>query len=438
MLFGGTGMYHIDVTHDGLKKSRRLTGADQYVLEQRARVQTEAWEQRWRRRAMLDEHSDELLRHLPDFEAKKAHAGRLTNEAQRMVASLRNILLKGLEAAPFRMEMLYDYKMFPERRPVLPVDQDAPPEPDRSDPSFSVQEKYDVVGEFWALWLPRVRRKRDEAARSKTEAAQKRYELARRTWQETKHEIARLNVRAMALFELALDEWWERAQDYVKHQRDENAQIDRFRLRYAQGKPDAVIEFLDAVLAYSEYPDIFSMQWEMEFLPDSDTLIVDYELPPPEDFPTLKGVKYDVLRDTFEQRYLSAVEIAQLYDGAAYQTCLKVLHDVFAADEADVIGSVTFNGWVNFFDKVNGKPARACILSVQATKADIGQIDLSAVDPKTCFRTLKGVAGAKLTDMVAVAPVLVLKKADDRFMPANDVARRAEQSSTQSGSQDRA
>jgi len=60
------------------------------------------------------------------------------------------------------------------------------------------------------------------------------------------------------------------------------------------------------------------------------------------------------------------------------------------------------------------------------------------VDPKTCFRTLKGVAGAKLTDMVAVAPVLALKKADDRFMPANDVARRAEQSSTQSGSQDRA
>src|SRR5690349_6286263 len=107
-------MYHIDAKHDGLGKFRRLSGADRYVLEQRARVLTEAWDERWRRRAMLDQHSDELLRHLPDFEAKKAHAARLANEAQRTVASLRNILLKGLEAAPFRMETLYDYRIFPE------------------------------------------------------------------------------------------------------------------------------------------------------------------------------------------------------------------------------------------------------------------------------------------------------------------------------------
>jgi len=415
-------MYHVDAKHDGLGKFRRLSGADRYVLEQRARVLTEAWDERWRRRAMLDQHSDELLRHLPDFEAKKAHAARLANEAQRTVASLRNILLKGLEAAPFRMETLYDYRIFPERRPVLPIDQDAPPEPDRSDPSFTIKEEYDVVGEFWAIWLPRVRRKRDEAARSRSEAAQQRYDLARRSWLEAKHEIARLNASAMAMFEVALDEWWERAQDYVKQQRDENAQIDRFRLRYAQGKPDAVIEFQDAVLSHAQYPDIFPMRWEMGFDAESDSLIVDYELPSAEDLPTLKAVKYDVLQDSFEQGYFSQAEISQLYDAAIYQTCLRVLHDVFAADEADVIDSITFNGWVSFIDKVHGKPARACIISVQATKAEIAQTDLSAVDPKACFKTLKGVAGANLADMTALVPIAPLKKLDDSLMPANDMA----------------
>jgi restriction system protein len=408
-----------------LRKFRRLSGADKYVLEQRARVQTEAWDERWRRRALLDQHSDELLRHLPDFEAKRAHAARLTHEAQRAVDSLRNILLRGLEAAPFRMEMLYDCTMFPERRPVAPVGrQEAPPEPDRNDPSFDVLDEYDVVGEFWSLLLLGVRRKREKAAQLREEAAQLKYDLAHRRWLDAKHEIARLNAKAIALFEIALDEWWARAQAYQKQQRGENTQIDKFRLRYAQGKSDAVIEFLDATLSHSEYPDVFPMQWEMDFGGETGALIVDYELPSAEDFPTLKAVKYDIVRDTFEQSYWGASEIAQFYDSAIYQTCLRTLHDLFTADEAGVLASVTFNGWVNFTDKVHGKLARACIMSIQATKATIQQANLGTVDPKRCFRTLKGVAGAMLAEMTAVVPILPLKRTDDRFIPANDVTER--------------
>ena len=412
--FSGDSMYRIDLKHDQLRKFRRLSGTDEHVLEQRARVQTAAWDQQWRRRAMLDRHSDELLRHLHNFEAKKAYAARETNEAQRTVASLRDILLRGLKAAPFKMEMLYDDRIFPEPRPIAPADQEAPPEPTRSDPSFNVVVEDDVVGELWSLLLPWVKRKREKAAQS-------RYDLAHRSWQEAKGEIPYLNAKARALFEIGLEEWWARAQAYQKQQQDENAQIDKFRLRYARGEPDAVIEFLDAVLSHSEYPDLFPTQWEMDFMAETGALIVDYELPSLDKFPTLKAFKYDLLRDTFEQSNWHESEVAQLYDGAIYQTCLRTLHELFAADEADVIASATFNGWVNFTDKVNGKPARACIMSVQTTKSTIKQVNLGAIDPQTCFRTLKGVAGVKLADMSAVVPILRLKSTDDWFIPANDV-----------------
>jgi restriction system protein len=413
MLFLGTGMYHIDVKHDRLGKFRRLAGTDKHVLAQRARVQTTAWDQRWRRQAMLDQHSDELLRHVPNFEAKKAFAARETKEAQRAVASLAAILSRGLEAAPFKMEMLYDDRIFPEPRPVAPVDQAFPPEPIRNDPSFNVVEDA-AAGEFWSSLLPGVKRGRAITPRPS-------YELAHRSWREAKNKIAYLNAKAAALFELDLEAWWARAQAYQKQQQDENAQIDKFRQRYARGMPDAVIEFHDTVLSHADYPDLFPMQWEMDFAAETDSLIVDYELPPLDTFPTLKAVKYDLLGDAFEQSYLSESEVAHLYDGAIYQTCLRTLHDVFAADEAGVIASVTFNGWVNFIDKVNGKLARACILSVQATNATIKEVNLGAVDPKTCFRMLKGVAAAKLADMSAVVPISPLKNADDRFVPANDV-----------------
>ena len=200
-----------------------------------------------------------------------------------------------------------------------------------------------------------------------------------------------------------------------------------------------MVEYFDAALSYALYPDSFPTRWDLEFVPGKRTLVVDYELPSPDDFPVLKSVKYDVVQDMFEQSHWSAPEIAQFYEDAIYQTCLRSLHGLFAADEADVLASITFNGWVNFMDKVNGRPARACILSVQAAKSAIEQANLWAADPRAWFKTLKGVAGARLADMAAVPPLQALKKTDDRFLPANDVAAKdaGGRPPTQPGTQER-
>ena len=397
-------MYHIDIKHDGLKKSRRLSGADRYVLQQRARLQADAWEARWRRLS-LDQRGEESLHHLPSFEAQLAHAAKLTADAQQAVAAWSNILQAGLEAAPFKMEMLYDSRMFPERRPVASVEQRAPDPPDKSDPSFNFVQQFEVWAEFWALFLPKLKLKRDTAAQAARDAAQSRYDAALKSWQDSKHELSRANAKAKVMFDMDLDAWWARALAYQKQQQDENAQVDRFRQRYANKEPDAVLEYLDAVLSNAEYPELFPMRWQTGFVAETGVLTVDYELPPPEVLPSLKSVKYDVMNDTFEQSYWSAAEIADFYESAIYQTCLRTLHDVFAADAAGAIASVAFNGWADFTDKLHGRPARACILSVQAGKAAVQQASALVSDPQAGFRSLKGVAGAKLADMTAVEPL---------------------------------
>lgn len=411
-------MHQIDLKHDGLRKFRRLKGTDEYVLEQRARIQTERWDERWRRQVTLDHHTDELLRQLPDFEAERAKAARLTVEAQQAVAALGAILSKGVETAPFKMEMLYDSRIFPEPRPGAPVDQLPPPAPRRSDPLFEAVEI--DPRDFWPLLLLSGKARREKAAQLRQEAAQSKYDLAHRDWLAARNDIARQNARAKALFESDLDAWWDRARAYQKRQQEENTKIDKFRLRYARGNPDAVIEFLDAALSHSDYPDIFPMRWEMGLVAETGALILDYELPAPDSFPTLKAVKYDVLRDAFAQSTWSESEVAQLYDSVIYQTCLRTLHEVTAADEAEVISSVTFNGWVNFTDKIRGTPERACILSVQAAKDAIRQANFLAVDPKSYFKRLKGVAGSKLADLAAVVPISWLPRTEDRSAAMGD------------------
>ncbi len=50
------------------------------------------------------------------------------------------------------------------------------------------------------------------------------------------------------------------------------------------------------------------------------------------------------------------------------------------------------------------------------------QIDLSNVDPKTCFKNLKGVASSKLSSLTPVQPILQINKYDKRFVQSYAVA----------------
>ena len=81
-----------------------------------------------------------------------------------------------------------------------------------------------------------------------------------------------------------------------------------------------------------------------------------------------------------------------------------------------------FNGWVEHIDPRSGQPTKACIASLQATKPEFQQINLAAIDPKQCFRALKGVAASTLTSMAPVAPILQLNKKDPRFVASRSVS----------------
>ena len=150
-------------------------------------------------------------------------------------------------------------------------------------------------------------------------------------------------------------------------------------------------------------------------------MIVDYDLPDVNRLPKLAAIKYVQSRDAFEEVLLKDKELEEVFDGVVYQTCLRTVREVFASDLVDAIKSITINGYVDFIDRTNGKPARSCIVSLQATKKAIDDIDFDAVDPKACFRALKGVGSAKLSGMSAVIPILKLNRVDDRFVPGRDV-----------------
>jgi len=94
----------------------------------------------------------------------------------------------------------------------------------------------------------------------------------------------------------------------------------------------------------------------------------------------------------------------------------------FLGRTAEGRAAVVFNGWVEHTDPRSGQPTKACIASLQATKPEFQQINLAAIDPKQCFRALKGVAASTLISMAPVAPILQLNKKDPRFVASRSVS----------------
>ncbi len=150
-------------------------------------------------------------------------------------------------------------------------------------------------------------------------------------------------------------------------------------------------------------------------------LVIDYQLPAVEDFPTLKEVKFISIRNELKEIHISKSDLSKLYDNTIYKIALRTIYELLKADQINALNIICFNGWVKTIDKAKGKEVTNCILSIQVTKDEFLDIDLSKVDPKICFRSLKGVSSSKLSTITPIKPILILTKKDKRFVEGYEV-----------------
>jgi restriction system protein len=400
--------FYLDIEHAGLRKFRRIRGSDQIVVQRKATEQLLAWDDQWSRKQEIDASRNARNSAAKSRNDKKALAQSRTAEAQSEISDLRKILAKtmGLEKASWTS--LYDRSRFNELPPRKIESESVPPEPKIDEPRF--QPQLSLLSKI----IPYLKRKQVKHASDL-------FATVHALWQRTSDHLIQQNKQRIAVYNNQLEDWQKRKNAFKATQDEVNQKIDDLRKRHLNKDENAITEFTDLILSRSEYPDFFPKRWEISFDVLTGVMVVDYDLPDVERIPKLAGIKYVQVRDALEEVYLKDKELDELFEGIVYQTCLRTVREVFASDLIDAIKSLTFNGYVDFIDRTNGKPARSCIVSLQATKKAIDEIDFNAVDPKACFRALKGVGSAKLSGMAAVIPILKLNRVDNRFVPARDV-----------------
>jgi restriction system protein len=397
--------YQITVTHSGLGKERILTGYDKYILESRARELTARWNDQYTKQLSVAQRVADRQQRQQHVEQSLEDARERTEDARLERESLDRLLVEATKAPPFQWESLKTRTEYHIAQPLPPTYKSYPTEPAPILPKIGIFDK---------LISGRAKSKLDQAAQLNTQQKQQ--------WIQRVKNIQAQNQASLEAHTDAIKAWELGRQ---KHDADSAAQwaaVEQKRLAYEAKDQTAILTLCEIVLSGTAHALLPSPEFELEYNVESKSLIVEYSLPSPDALPKLREVRYVKARDEFVDAYYSDGDQGQLYDSVVYQICLRVLHDLFCADTGDTLKAITFNGWVTSIDPAKGKETTTCIMSVTAPRDQFLDIDLARVEPKACFRSLKGVGSSKLHGITAIAPICTISRKDSRFIPAHDVA----------------
>jgi len=398
-----SNLYWIDVRHEGLHAYRRVSGRDEYVVKQKADALVAAWNEKW---SKIQERKSAIQ----SKEENKEEAARKTQEAFALLDNIKNTLAYALSRnALLDWESLKDRSSFPSPKPGAPPQQNHPLEPSAFAP------KYQPTLDIWDRLFRSRRQKKLDAGRLA-------FQQDHAAWKQACTRVDQVNATAEADFQKHVSSWQVEKTAFEASQEAKNEAIEKHRFAYLTKESEAIVDYCDLVLANSEYPDTFPKSCRLDLNSDTRLLLIDYSLPNIDALPRLKEVKYSVSRDEFTETYLQDSALEKIYDMLLYNIMFRSIHEIFQADAVDAIDAVVFNGWVKAIDKTCGQETNGCILSIQVNKAEFAAINLAQIDPRACFKKLKGVGSSKLAALVPVRPILQLDMKDERFVPSHDVA----------------
>lgn len=388
--------YFIDFWHNDLDLHKELSATELYLLQGKIDALMASWDKK-----------------LSDHRRRSAvTAGKDAAEQMTIEAAARLEAVSGILAHTLKVDDRVDWETLKDRSAYAADPRFLDPKPKRKaapEPRYQEPE----IG-FWDVLFGRKRRKLAEA--------QEQYETSRTRWQGDEE-------RNAAAYSMEISEWNARKvafeakyaagkQQFLAEQTAKNAKVDALALGVSTGEPQSVIEHMMMVLEKSNYGELFEKSFEVDYVAREKTLLIEYDLPSPDNMPTLKAVRFVPATGEMRETHVSDREQKANFDAACYQICLRTIHEVLEADECRNIDKVLFNGFTTYIDRTTGRDTTSCIMSVLVNRSDFDAIDLGRVDPRACFKSLRGVAASSLSALAPIPPVMELNKEDRRFVEA--------------------
>lgn len=391
--------YYIDVRHKKLNLHKEVSAPEIFILQSKLDALIASWDEKY-----------ESYQKRQSLLSGQAAADELTTEATLRLESLTRILKHTtlvddrIDWETLKDRSAYEYpKDFPESKPSS----SPAPQPKYAEPKVGffqviLGKKAGILAEVEANHAAAMQQWKDAENRRKVALA---------------HAVAQWEGRRKAFW----DEHKAKEDAFKAEQAASHALVDQLAAEVASGEEEAVIEHASLVLERSDYDGLFEKSYLLQYDRVRKLMKLAYDLPSIDVLPSTKAVKFVKASVELKESVISDRDRKANFESVAYQVCLRTIHELFEADEAGNIDAILFNGFVEFVDPASGQQKRSCLMSLLVDRASFCAIDLARVDPKACFKSLKGVSAASLASLAPIAPVMELDTEDRRFIEAREV-----------------
>lgn len=366
-------VWELTIRHPELNKTRHIRGSHPHLVEQKAALQLEIWNEAWKKRQWAERRRQEQELSVRSKAESMALAESKNEDARLSLQKLANQLPLSLASASNRevsslWPRLLDQREFTLPRPAEPKPQPLPdaPRPDdiRYQPSLSFLDR-------------RIRKLREQKELLAHQLYQQDYDI----WVQNKQHIELQNHQLSAGYAERVTAWEERREAFANQIATNNQIVNEQYNRYLTHLPDAICDHCDLVLTQAPHPYESPGEWSLDYDARDKTLILDYTLPPVNELPKLKQVNYVAESNSFSQSYLSSSEQQDLYAQLFFQLPLVLLHELFRSDVSQAMDSIVFNGWTT-------NTPTACVLSVKAEREHFLTLDLQSPDAQKLMQQL--------------------------------------------------
>ncbi|WP_404353642.1 restriction endonuclease [Exiguobacterium aurantiacum] len=401
-------MYEREIRHDGLRKFRIIRGKSMYEIDQKAEMQLKIWEDQWNKVIKKEEELKQKTnrRAIAQLMSKKLKDERTVAEdyLQRVIKRARNENLKDN----------LTLKTFTVKEPSSPTLEEIRNAPD---PSAQVyQPMYNFIEELLPFLAP-----------GKKQEAQLRYNKEKNIWLAEKDQIDARNEETLSEYREKYQKWSREKEAFEKAEQKRFNHVHKVFEDYKFYRDESIESYFDFILNHFILLDYIPIQRTTKYLKETKTLYIEQYLPTVKDMTNVKEVKYVVEGDDFLEVRLSEKYLNELYDRLLYSYLLSMIHLIFKYDERYDIESVAINGYVDSINTGTGKTETLCISSLFVSREEFLDINLEMVNPKVCFKQLKGIGSSKLYSLTAVAPVIKMDWNDNRIVEGKDTIHELEE-----------
>jgi restriction system protein len=253
-----------------------------------------------------------------------------------------------------------------------------------------------------------------EAGASKRESTIKGYETELANYQSALEQYNEQKRTLEAQLEAALVKYELARQSFDNARAVDLAELRELEASCLAGEVNAIERATRLICLGIPSPLALPNNLYVKFDPESSVLLIDLEVPNTEEANVFVPLKT-------KSRPINKKEAENLQQLLTFSIALRVLHEIFRTELFERVGLACANCRLTYVNRSTGQRVENTIASIAVEREEFSGIDVSSVDPRLCFRTLKGLTTPSYSEMSAIKPILTLDRNDRRIVKSREV-----------------